>query len=218
MKELLLPINKTETMHIRENQYDLLRILSMTAVVFIHAVTSEKSFLQQFFLTVFGFSVPIFFMLSGAFTLNNANIIKNLKKYYLGKFYKIVIPTLLFSFFYFCWDLFLRIKSNGFLDIGSYLSKSLAKWVTTGIPGNGYHLWFMNVIVFFYIIAPFLLFLKNNYKNIYIYIYNTIHHKHGLVLFMSDKFALLCTLAVLSACHYDWRYYKRIKKILWQEN
>ena len=43
----------------RENQYDLLRILCMVAVVFIHAVTSQKNQLQQFVLTVSGCAVPV---------------------------------------------------------------------------------------------------------------------------------------------------------------
>lgn len=42
----------------RENQYDLIRILCMVAVVFIHAVTSQKNQLQQFVLTVSGCAVP----------------------------------------------------------------------------------------------------------------------------------------------------------------
>ena len=94
----------------RENQYDLLRILCMAAVVFIHAVTSQKNQLQQFVLTVSGCAVPVFFMLSGAFTLGNKKILKNLKKYYLNKFYKIVLPTLIFSFLYILWELFLKVR------------------------------------------------------------------------------------------------------------
>lgn len=155
----------------RENQYDLLRILCMVAVVFIHAVTSQKNQLQQFVLTVSGCAVPIFFMLSGAFTLGNEKILKNLKKYYLNKFYKIVLPTLMFSVLYILWEVFLKVRKEGFFCAGNFFFLLLKKWIATGIPGNGYHLWFMNVIIFFYAVAPVLLFLKNIYKNIYIILY-----------------------------------------------
>jgi len=159
----------------RENQYDLLRILCMTAVVFIHAVTSKKNQLQQFVLTVSGCAVPVFFMLSGAFTLGNEKILKNLKKYYLNKFYKNVLPTLMFSVLYILWEVFLKVREESFSCAGNFFFLLLKKWISTGIPGNGYHLWFMSVIIFFYAVAPVLLFLKNAYKNIYIYIYITLY-------------------------------------------
>lgn len=154
----------------RENQYDLLRILCMMAVVFIHAVTSQKNQLQQFVLTVSGCAVPVFFMLSGAFTLGNKKILKNLNKYYLNKFYKIVLPTLIFSFLYILWEVFLKVRKERFSCAGNFFFLLLEKWIATGIPGNGYHLWFMSVIIFFYAVAPLLVALKNYYKNIYIYI------------------------------------------------
>ena len=50
---------------IRENQYDILRIYAMVAVVFIHAVTSQKSGFQQLILMIAGTAVPVFFFLSG---------------------------------------------------------------------------------------------------------------------------------------------------------
>ena len=81
----------------RENQYDVLRILSMISVVFIHASVFQKNLFQQFVLTISGCAVPIFFMLSGSFILNKIKILENLKKYYVGKLIKIIIPTILFS-------------------------------------------------------------------------------------------------------------------------
>lgn len=166
----------------RENQYDLLRILCMAAVVFIHAVTSQKNQLQQFVLSVSGCAVPVFFMLSGAFTLGNKKILKNLNKYYLNKFYKIVLPTLIFSFLYILWEVFLKVRKEGFSCAGNFFFLLLEKWIATGIPGNGYHLWFMSVIIFFYAVAPLLVVLKNYYKNIYIY--NTIHCSFWTVLYI----------------------------------
>ena len=170
----------------RENQYDLLRILCMAAVVFIHAVTSQKNQLQQFVLTVSGCAVPVFFMLSGEFTLGNKKILKKLNKYYLNKFYKIVLPTLIFSFLYILWEVFLKVRKEGFSCAGNFFFLLLEKWIATGIPGNGYHLWFMSVIIFFYAVAPLLVALKNYYKNIYIYIYiyNTIHCSFWTVLYI----------------------------------
>lgn len=147
----------------------------MVAVVFIHAVTSQKNLFQQFVLTLSGCAVPIFFMLSGAFTLGNASILRNLKKYYFHKFSKIVVPVLIFSILYILWDLFLKIKATGFSDSGIYFLQLIKKWISTGIPGSGYHLWFMWVIIGFYLIAPLLIWLKNNYNNIYIYIYITLY-------------------------------------------
>lgn len=186
MKGELLNQNKLSVAksYKRENQYDLLRILCMVAVVFIHAVTSQKNQFQQFVLTVSGCAVPVFFMLSGAFTLGNKKILKNLNKYYLNKFYKIVLPTLIFSFLYILWEVFLKVRKEGFSCAGNFFFLLLEKWIATGIPGNGYHLWFMSVIIFFYAVAPLLVALKNYYKNIYIYIYNTIHCSIWTVLYI----------------------------------
>ena len=58
---------------IRQNQYDILRIFAMVAVVFIHAVTSKTSSFQQLILMMAGIAVPIFFFLSGVFLLNKYN-------------------------------------------------------------------------------------------------------------------------------------------------
>ena len=49
----------------RQNQFDVIRVFAMLAVVFIHAVTSKTSWFQQLILMVAGTAVPIFFFLGG---------------------------------------------------------------------------------------------------------------------------------------------------------
>lgn len=155
----------------RENQYDVLRILSMISVVFIHASVFQKNLFQQFVLTISGCAVPIFFMLSGSFILNKIKIFENLKKYYVGKLIKIIIPTILFSLLYIMLEIIIQIKSYGFGNIKPFIISLFKNWIKTGIPGNGWHLWFMRVIIFFYIVAPLLVFVRYKHKKVYLFIF-----------------------------------------------
>ncbi len=152
----------------RENQYDILRILSMVSVVFIHASVFQKNLFQQFILIISGCAVPVFFMLSGAFILNKSFILENLRKYYIGKFVKIFVPTFLFSLLYIMLEILIYIKSKGLENLDGFIISQIKNWIISGIPGNGWHLWFMRVIVFFYIIAPLLILARCKNKKMYI--------------------------------------------------
>lgn len=142
----------------------------MIAVVFIHASVFQKNLFQQMVLTISGCAVPLFFMLSGAFILDNEKTVLNLKKYYLNKIVKIIIPTVIFSLLYIILEICFQLKTKGLENLNiSYLLKN---WVKTGIPGNGWHLWFMRVIIFFYLVAPLLILLRKNERKLYIIIFS----------------------------------------------
>lgn len=150
----------------RQNQYDLLRIIAMLLVVFIHAVTSKTSTFQQTVLYIAGIAVPVFFLLSGGFILCRYNTLNDLKKYYKGRINKIVLPAFIFELFYFVSTFVFDIRFKG-VDASEELSELIDKWLNFGIPGIGYHLWFMNALIPFYFIAPLLIFIRK--KNIKIY-------------------------------------------------
>lgn len=172
---------------IRQNQYDILRIFAMVAVVFIHAVTSKTSSFQQLILMMAGIAVPIFFFLSGGFLLNKYNILDNLKNYYKKRFFKIIMPLIFFEIIYFA---FTFLVTGGFReDSYNKFIELINGWLNSGIPGMGFHLWFMNAIVPFYLLAPLLITLRK--KNIKIYcaiailwiIFSECNYYFGLIYF-----------------------------------
>lgn len=143
----------------RENNYDLLRILSAVAVVFIHinqyymALPNQKSFtvcLCENIIEVFTrFCVPCFFMLSGAFLLSNPKN-KNYKSFYKNRFKKIVLPYLIISAGMLIFDICMALIEGK--ELGSLAEKYLT--------GNYYKLWFMPVISGLYLLTPLIIRIK----------------------------------------------------------
>lgn len=161
----------TQTVSDRQNQYDILRIFSMIAVVSIHACTSQTNYFQQLILMIAGTAVPIFFFLSGSFLLSKYNVLNNLKKYYIKRCFKIFVPLIFFEIIYFIYALIVHGPLMG-VDLRTEFLVLVNRLLTTGIPGTGYHLWFMNVIIPFYVIAPILILLRK--RNIKTYCILTI--------------------------------------------
>ena len=111
----------------RENNYDLLRIVSTIAVISIHVSSTYWRMAVKFdscteremsnilvaclYYACSSFAVPCFVMLSGAFILDDERN-SNFKYFYKKIFIKLGIPTLAFSFLYFMYYFMLYLTQN----------------------------------------------------------------------------------------------------------
>lgn len=148
----------------RQNNFDLLRILSTFAVVLIHinAVISSRyhlNFLAGFNIptlinTVTRFCVPCFVMISGAFILNNKEN-ANFKKFYKKSFYKLGVPLIIFTVAE------LTILSIYLIITHGNLLEPLTRLVT----GNVNPYWFMFMLTGLYFLAPFIIRIKEMISN-----------------------------------------------------
>ena len=142
----------------RQNSYDLLRIISAAAVVIIHINLEYIRFGAYipawYFHIAFDnftrFCVPCFFMISGAFILNNEKN-ADYRYFYKKVFFKTVLPFLMFVVFYLVFDV------SQALILHNNLVSVLKPYVT----GREYNLWFMYIITAVYVFVPFLVRLKS---------------------------------------------------------
>ncbi len=151
--------------HCRQNSYDLLRLMSTVAVIFIHA--NWKYFSHVFdapelsadwiFLSLMNivtrFSVPCFVMLSGAFILQNSNN-RNYSTFYQKSIKKIILPTVGAIVILFA----AQITVNKITGKGD----SLAKLVIDVVHGEFHNLWYIYMLVGLYFLAPYIIRLKEN--------------------------------------------------------
>lgn len=135
---------------------DLIRIIAMIMVVFLHALAPYRySFFdnhntfQYLFVgwldAITRSAVPIFFMLTGYFVLPKRvtlykNFIKRTTK-------KLIIPFISFSLVIY---LFFHIIDGQSLSISNFLSLLLKS------PGVQYQMWFMYIIIILYLFIPIL--------------------------------------------------------------
>lgn len=156
----------------REKNYDLLRIISTVAVIMIHVSStwfksaiidiSEKGLLISdikmpivicIYNSISRFAVPCFLMLSGAFILDNTKNV-NYKTFYSKTFYKIGIPTIIFSLFYILYRLPLC-----FLGTDQEIL-TLLKDIVIGSPM--YHMWYLYMLIGIYAMVPILFHFKKS--------------------------------------------------------
>ncbi len=153
----------------RENNYDLLRILSTIAVISIHSSTNSviafnsqnNSTLYLFIALLFNvmsrFAVPCFVMLSGSFDLANERN-GNYKHFYKKIICNIGIPLFTFSMFFF---LFNEAKTIRRILLFGQSVDSLwhpLKNLILGKPEG--HLWYMYMMIFVWLLIPVLINLK----------------------------------------------------------
>lgn len=156
----------------RENNYDLLRILSCIAVIMIHI---SSLYTDNLFINVFGykyngsllsisiyncisrFAVPCFMMLSGAFLLdNNANT--DLKFFYKKEFKNILKPLIIFTFIYICERIITTSYHILVNDIDCIRLLYPLNGLIVGRPY--YHLWYLYILMGIYLIIPFVMIIK----------------------------------------------------------
>lgn len=141
---------------------DLLRVISIFAVVILHVAASNWTLIDvnlpqwqvlNLFDSAVRWCVPIFFMISGMFFLNPKKDIK-IRDIYTKYIFRIIIALIITSMFY--------IIYLGILEGEKINLQFLIDAVKNVIQGKvNYHLWFLYIIIGLYIVTPVLrLFIK----------------------------------------------------------
>ena len=142
----------------REKNYDLLRGISCISIVLLHIAalyTEQESIYSSYSNLEFSIcdflqiitrtAVPCFVMLSGAFMLDRKKL--NVLSFYKKSFFKLGIPTLVFSLLY----ILVRIISNH--GIKTVIIETL-----NGKPIG--HMWYMFMLAGLYLVYPFVYYFK----------------------------------------------------------
>lgn len=145
----------------RKNSLDLLRILSTIAVIIIHCnahyfVAGNHYDNPPIYLiesltnTLTRFSVPAFVMISGAFNLQDKNA--DFKGFYSKAAKKVFLPML---------PIFLII----YITLGAYqiiIKHEYVRPLMNFVTGGPFAYWFMYMLLFLYILTPFIVIIKRN--------------------------------------------------------
>lgn len=163
----------------RKNNYDLLRVIAMIAVITLHisgvyatAATSsywlgvpytKNILITSIYRCLSSFAVPVFIMLSGAFALDNPKN-RNYRYYYRKEFTNIGVTTLVISFLYLMYGLF-RDFVTGLISNRSTSDIILrgANRVKEFIIGSPfYHLWYLYMMIGVFILVPVVIRIKED--------------------------------------------------------
>ncbi|HIF4820297.1 TPA: acyltransferase [Serratia marcescens] len=144
----------------KNQNINILKIIATFLVILLH--TSSASFSSfhdswiyaDLYNSISRISVPVFFMISGYFLLNNPNN----EGFYSKRISKILIPLIAWSALYY-------IYKNGF-------TISFEKTVSLMWAPSYYHLWFMYCITAFYVVTPLIkrAFLEKDKKSILVFL------------------------------------------------
>lgn len=150
-----------ETSAIRQSTYiqyiDVLRVLSMLSVVFLHTAAgslrvnlgSNLWHFSNIFTAIMSTSVPIFFMLSGAMLLSNNKTI-SISYTYKKRLPKALVPFILWSLVAVAYYGLVGIYSDGNILDALKRLKNIINTPTT------VHLWFMYALIPLYLLSPIL--------------------------------------------------------------
>ncbi len=138
-------------------EFDILRGLAIWVVVFAHNIFYQiQSFnsanleLAFTFLNFFIVAMPIFFFITGYFSVRVAR--RNPKRFILSRLRLVVIPYIIWSTFYIIMQYFL----SGFINFGKVFSlKDILGYYLLGNAVEEYY--FIFVLVIFYLITPLLI-------------------------------------------------------------
>ncbi|WP_152391998.1 acyltransferase [Paenibacillus guangzhouensis] len=136
---------------------DLLRILSILAVIILHItadlLTRTNDFnttswwVSNIFNSISRFAVPVFFMISGAMMLRIE--IKSYKDFYIKRVLPLLIPLLSWSLIYGWYNQYYILKSN--MGVGDFLLDFGYRLL---VDRNYVHLWFLYAIIAIYSTVP----------------------------------------------------------------
>ncbi|WP_028546416.1 acyltransferase [Paenibacillus taiwanensis] len=136
---------------------DILRILSIAAVIILHItadlLTRTNDFntgswwISNLFNSVSRFAVPVFFMISGAMILRVE--IKSYKDFYIKRVVPLLIPLFTWSLIYDLYNQYYILKSN--MGIGEFIVDFGYRLLT---DRNYVHLWFLYAIIAIYATVP----------------------------------------------------------------
>ena len=153
---------------VREQNYDMLRVISMICIMLIHLgddygysiMADEPMYyfsLGNICLTLTTFAVPCFLMISGAFLLSNPRN-REFKNFYHKTFRNIGIPTLLVSALYVFYNI---VKLYYHISLGMDVTDTPVKYFMEWFRGEPfYHMWYMYMIVGIYLVVPILIRIK----------------------------------------------------------
>ncbi|WP_195571334.1 acyltransferase [Paenibacillus sp. 1001270B_150601_E10] len=136
---------------------DLLRVLSIVAVVILHITAdlltrtndfnSASWWVNNLLNSIARFAVPVFFMISGAMILRTN--ITSYREFYLKRVLPLVIPLISWSLIYALYNQYFVLKSNiGVLEFLKGFGYNLL------IDRNYVHLWFLYAIIAIYMTVP----------------------------------------------------------------
>lgn len=141
------------------NHLAFLSFLSTIMVVFIHSTTlrfddsialnSTIARIQSHLsLNLFHVALPIFFITSGFFLVHGVSSVRELALRIRARFFSLVIPYLVWSFFW--------IAVTAALDIGNFSSilDFLETWILRPLPGQ---FWFLRDLIFLVFLSPIML-------------------------------------------------------------
>ncbi len=136
----------------RNNSFDLLRCIATLMVILLHVSANKINNYESstsWTIAIFGatfsaVAVPIFVMLSGHFILSSP--IKDLKSYYIKTQNSIVAPIIV-------WTIISGLLFSAMGNIGDFV-----QGLKRGAPF--YHIWYMYMVVWLYILAPLFLLIK----------------------------------------------------------
>lgn len=155
-----------ENFNSRQYYLDILRIIACFMVIMIHIIsmdfnnylpaTNEWKVMNSYD-SIIRYSVPLFYMISGALFLGSNSSI-SIKKLYLNKIFHLLILYIVWSIFYAVDDIGVNITIN---NIKLLIEKS---WY------HKYYMWFIPSIITIYILAPVLYTIVHNDEKIFKYI------------------------------------------------
>lgn len=161
----------------RENNYELLRVISMISVIIIHVSATWINGYSEYissggnlnrlihpllpciYNSISRFAVPCFVMLTGAFLLSDSKN-ANYREFYKKKFLKIGLPTLIFSVLYVLYRFVICLIKT---EPGGYLG--IIKDAIRGAPYS--HMWYLYMLIGLYLLTPVVVRFKESvsYQN-----------------------------------------------------
>ena len=145
----------------RNQSLDILRFICMVCVIMNHVCDQYIIHPQGNMHIIFAceavsrIAVPCFLMFTGYFLIDSTKI-ENKREFYRHSFYKLLLPTLLFSIVFTIWYLitegvpeFIRTSSTPILTIKALTREWLTGW-------SGHHTWYMFMLVILYMLLPYM--------------------------------------------------------------